>query len=255
MKYFEMFTGIAGFSVGIDRAYGDGNKYESSESEQTDGASGRVGLADGRGAGVLSANDASLRNGGGNECLSASDSARSDPSPAESSDTATPASQTTEMQQSLFAMSCQISTFSAVDFLARISVLLESDKALMGQEALCFLRSHGFYHTKDPDIFYSKTLKVCLVLTMDKLTREYLGFSPISTTVWKQLCLTANTTAFPRTGKECFLSDILEASVSEKYFLSEKLVNSLLKTADKGLGYSAERSIATITKAPTGSEQ
>jgi hypothetical protein len=55
-----------------------------------------------------------------------------------------------------------------------VGQLLENDRALMTPEALCFMRSHGFYHTKDPDIFYSKTLKACLVLTGDKLSREIL---------------------------------------------------------------------------------
>lgn len=76
-----------------------------------------------------------------------------------------PASKTTETQQSLFPTNCPTSTFSSVDFLARISQLRETDKGLTGQEALCFLRSHGFYHTSDPDIFYSKMLRASLVTT------------------------------------------------------------------------------------------
>lgn len=161
--------------------------------------------------------------------LSASDSQRSRPFPARSSDTDTRMLPTMEPQPSLIAIPCQTLTFSAADFLAKAGRLLESGKDLRTPEGLCFLRSHGFYPTNDPDIFCLRTLKVYLVLTAERLSRKYLGFSPNSVIAWKQLFLTASTTAFPKTGRECFLSDILETDVSEKYFLSQRMTENLMK--------------------------
>jgi len=65
MKYFEMFTGIAGFSKGIDQAYDNHHQYESAKPEQADSTSGRFGIVDERNGSVLSANNAAFRDGGG----------------------------------------------------------------------------------------------------------------------------------------------------------------------------------------------
>jgi len=46
-------------------------------------------------------------------------------------------------------------------------------------------------------------------------------------------CLTASILAFPRVGKECSLSDILEKNVSEKYFLSEQSIKNLINHAKR----------------------
>src|SRR3989304_7772030 len=65
------------------------------------------------------------------------------------------------------------------DFLAKHLVSLESVEDLTTPEGLYFLTSLGFSRTKDPDIFYSKTSKVYFLTTPEKLSRQYLGFSPI----------------------------------------------------------------------------
>jgi DNA (cytosine-5)-methyltransferase 1 len=68
MRYFEMFTGIAGFSKGIEQAYDIGYQYEPAKSRPSDSGSGRFGNADkGRGD-VLLADDAPLRRSGA-ECV------------------------------------------------------------------------------------------------------------------------------------------------------------------------------------------
>lgn len=72
MKYFEMFTGIAGFSKGIERAYADDYQHESTKSEATDCPSGRLGIADIGQHGIRSANNSALYNGRGQrmpECV------------------------------------------------------------------------------------------------------------------------------------------------------------------------------------------
>ena len=50
--------------------------------------------------------------------------------------------------------------------------------------------------------------------------------------VWNGKCLTANTSEFPKIGKGCSLSDILEESVDSKYFLSQKTLNRLMDYKD-----------------------
>jgi hypothetical protein len=53
-------------------------------------------------------------------------------------------------------------------------------------------------------------------------------------------CLTANISGFPRIGRECSLSDILEERVPDKYFLSDKLLKALMehtRRREKGHGF------------------
>ncbi len=47
------------------------------------------------------------------------------------------------------------------------------------------------------------------------------------------VCLTAQISESPRTGKECILSDILEKEVPPKYWLSEKAAMKIAMTAEK----------------------
>jgi DNA-cytosine methyltransferase len=155
MKYFEMFTGIAGFSKGIEQAYENVHGTGSGQELRTETyIRGGVSAIRESGQSAIRGNNISA-NGGGQECLNASDSQRSPESPAGSSDTTTRTSETsgmlqdssqtstsTETQQMLFPMNCQTSIFCAVDFLARVGQLLENDRALMTPEALCFMRSH-----------------------------------------------------------------------------------------------------------------
>src|SRR5690606_18916501 len=48
-------------------------------------------------------------------------------------------------------------------------------------------------------------------------------------------CLTLKTLEFPKTGKGCSLSDILEENVPEKYFLSEQMTKRLMGYKDNKL--------------------
>ena len=120
-------------------------------------------------------------------------------------------------------------TYSVLDSLAKRLVLQEKDLDLTTLEAHSFLKSLGFSSTKDPDIFYSKMLKAYLVMTREKLSRQYLGFSPTWGMSINGKFLTAKISAFPKTGRECSLSDILEEKVDRKYFLSEKMTKYIAK--------------------------
>ena len=119
------------------------------------------------------------------------------------------------------------------DFLARHSALRESVEDLTIQEEHSFLTSQGFVQKKDPDIWYLKTLKVCYLMTKEKLSRQSLGFSPVWGIELNGRYLTARISEFPRIGKECSLSDILETGVPEKYFLSPAQTQKVLSSQGK----------------------
>ena len=88
--------------------------------------------------------------------------------------------------------------------------------------------------TKDPDILYSKTLKGCLVMTTEKLSKPYLKALPtLGFMLSNGLFLILDTSAFHKTERECLLSDILEVTVSEKYFLSKEKTEKILARTRK----------------------
>ncbi len=113
------------------------------------------------------------------------------------------------------------------DSLAKHFPLLVNAKGLTKQEEQSFLTSKGFLPTKDPDIWYSKTLRVCYLMTMEKLSRQYLGFSPTLGITFNGRCLTLKTLVSPKTGNGCSLSDVLDGNIPEKYFLSEESVKKI----------------------------
>ena len=125
-----------------------------------------------------------------------------------------------ETQLTFKEMSSLTLTSWLEDFLVRHSALLEGNEDLTIQEEHSFLTSQGFVQKKDPDIWYLKTLKVCYLMTMEKLSRQYLGFSPTWGIELNGRYLTARIGEFPKTGNESLLSDILEVSPPKKYFLS-----------------------------------
>ena len=114
------------------------------------------------------------------------------------------------------------------DFLAKHSAWRASGKDLTIQEERSFLISQGFSITNDPDIFCLKTLKVYYLITEEKLSKQYLKFSPTWGMTLNGRYLTAKISESPRIGKECTLSDILEEEVEEKYFLSNEMGQKLM---------------------------
>jgi len=132
----------------------------------------------------------------------------------------------------------QTTISSAEVFPANLLAWLEKEEDLTTPEALSFLTSLGFLRKKDPDIFYSKMLKVCLVMTKEKLSRLCLGFSPTLGMECNGRYLIVKTSEFPKTESGSSLSDILEDKVDQKYFLSSDKTKQLLKSLrqDKAKG-------------------
>ena len=137
----------------------------------------------------------------------------------------------------------QTTTFSVLVSLVNRLASPEKDWGLKTPGGLSFLKSLGFSETKDPDIFYLKMLKGYLVMTKEKLSRQYLGFSPTWGIELNGKYLTAKTSEFPKIGRECSLLDILEETVDPKYFLSEKATQFLIRRSqqnkESGRGFRA----------------
>jgi len=106
---------------------------------------------------------------------------------------------------------------------------LENAEGSQIPEALSSLNSQGFLKIKDPSISSLKMLKDCYLITVDSLSKP----SSPRLMNWGMIvngkCLTARISESHRIGKECSLSDILEESVDQKYFLSEKIQNRLIE--------------------------
>ena len=134
----------------------------------------------------------------------------------------------TETSEQYQAQTSPTTTYSLVDFHARLSAWQENGGDLMTPEGHSFLKSLGFSETKDPDILFSKTSKVYLVTTLAKLSRQYLGFSPTLGMECSGRYLIQKTSVSPKTGSGSSLSDILEEHPDQKYFLSEALTRKLL---------------------------
>ena len=138
------------------------------------------------------------------------------------------------MQEQLNQNECQILIYSVQDFLARHSLSPESEKDLLTQEELSFLKLPVFLKLKDPRILSLKMFPVCYRMT--KAGR----FAPSSVrflnwgTMSNGLCLTANILESLNQGEGFSLSDILIPDAPEKYFLSSAQVEKLLYKSSEG---------------------
>src|SRR3990167_8875329 len=120
-------------------------------------------------------------------------------------------------------------TSLSVDSLAKHSALLAKEGDLTTQEELYSLTLQGFSKSKDPNSSYWKTSKGCYLMTLDELLKSssprLLNWGMTS----NGKCLTQRISESPRIGKECSLSDVLEDSVDEKYFLSEETTKKIFQ--------------------------
>lgn len=152
--------------------------------------------------------------------------------PQQSTDTTSEKSPVQQTFEQLLPKTFPNTTFWSEAFLAKVSQLLEQEKDLTTPEALFSLRSLGFLPTTDPDILYSKMYEVWLVTTPEKLSPQYLGFSPTLGMNINGKFLIRKISVSPKTESESSLLDILEDEVDEKYFLSEEAVGKLVRSLE-----------------------
>ncbi len=95
-------------------------------------------------------------------------------------------------------------------------------------EGLCSLRLLGSHLFSDLDIYSLRTSKDSSIMKTELRSRSlYQPWMDWGTT-WNGKCLTAKILECHKTENECSLSDILEDTVDEKYFLSMDKLKTLI---------------------------
>ena len=142
------------------------------------------------------------------------------------------------MYEQLSLMMFQPPTSGASAFRAKTSASQASKKACKKvSEADCFTKLCDCLPDAgkkiDPDGYSLKMLKIYLALETDLISRgccvKWGGTGILSNGTLS----TAKTTVFPKTGSACSLSDILETSVDEKYFLSDQQTARILANSTR----------------------
>ena len=120
----------------------------------------------------------------------------------------------------------QESTLSLSDSLAKICRSLEEEEGYKLTEAVYSLKQLKSLGLKNPNILSLKMSKVCSVVTEEKTSISYCEQSPtLGTMVNGSLLILGGFS--PKTESGYILSDILEESVDQKYFLSAKMVERI----------------------------
>ena len=114
------------------------------------------------------------------------------------------------------------------DFHANPSLLQEEGKVSKTLVERYSSRYAELSKLKNLSYFSSKTLKDYSTMTEEERSASSFNRWMNWGTGSNGRFLTANISEYPRIGKECSLSDILEEQVDEKYFLSENQVKSLI---------------------------
>lgn len=132
-----------------------------------------------------------------------------------------------QYQTTLFDQSEMLTQYVA-GFRARLSQLLEKDKALKTHEVPYFLKLHGSPLFSNHEFCFLKTSKDYYTTTKEERSEQSSKRWKNWGTTWNGKCLTANISEYRKTANECSLSDILEEQVDEKYFLSETVSKKLI---------------------------
>ena len=141
----------------------------------------------------------------------------------------------------------QTLTFLQEDFRAKLLALLEKDKDLRTQEALYFLKLHGFVRKRNQNFWFSKMFKAYLTTTPEELLAQ-------STEFLLTLAIPLNFNYSILAGYSLkiesvsSLLDILEENVSQEYFLSQKMISYLnQRKSQKKIQSQAKHHSTTIT--------
>src|SRR3990167_9457565 len=131
------------------------------------------------------------------------------------------------MQEKLIPTNSQTLTCSVAVSPVNLFQLLEKGRVSKIQEALYSMKSAESWQSKNLDFCFSKMSKGCSQQTLDGVSQQsshrWMNWGMMSNGKF----LTQNILESRRIGKECSLSDILEANPADKYFLSETAVKRL----------------------------
>lgn len=141
------------------------------------------------------------------------------------------------MQGELFQKICLISKCSVVDFLARLSLLLETKMDSEILEALYFMKLKELPQLKNLKFCFWKMSKIYYHTIQGKpLKQSYKPFQNWGIYVNGKY-LTADILAYHTTEKEYLLSDILEKDVPDQYYLSPKALAYLERAKTRKRGH------------------
>lgn len=122
---------------------------------------------------------------------------------------------------------------------ARTSQLQEIERVLQETDQVSFEKYFGYLGKQGKKIDLNgcsmKMLRECYQATEDLTTLPFSLKWTGGGTTYNGNYSTLNTMEYPRTVKECSLSDILEDTVDEKYFLSSTAVERLMSFKDSKL--------------------
>jgi len=127
------------------------------------------------------------------------------------------------------------SSFSAADFLARLSALQEPEKDSEIRAALSSSNWPAWLKPGSLRICCLKMYPACYLMTEGGRLRRSLTRWTDWGMVWNGNVLTAKISASPSQETACTLSDILMSDVEEKYFLSPKQQEVLLYKPTAGI--------------------
>ena len=130
---------------------------------------------------------------------------------------------------------CRTSSYSAEDFLARLSALQEPEKDSEIRAALSSLNWPDWLKPGSLRICCLKMYPACYLMTEGGHLRRSLTRWTDWGMAWNGNALTAKISAFPSQETACTLSDILMSDVEEKYFLSPKQQEVLLYKPTAGI--------------------
>ena len=107
----------------------------------------------------------------------------------------------------------------------------ENEEVSKIQEVLSSSKLQKLLKKGSLNIFFLKMFPDCLVITKGKHSLQSCERWMNWGMVLNGKCLTADI-MYPKTGSACSLSDILEDSVDDKYFLSQRAIDRLMSYKD-----------------------
>lgn len=123
-----------------------------------------------------------------------------------------------------------ISTFCVEDGLAKaIQRPTASEPDIQTHAAVSGQRSEGLSESSALSGLSERMFPAFSLSTMEKTFGESYPISITSGMVWRGECWTVDSSESPRDAVECSLSQVLEASVPAKYYLSNKAIAGMLR--------------------------
>ena len=138
-------------------------------------------------------------------------------------------------QRAADILTCRGLTSSVPASHARIGRSRERERDCLERAAASFTSLQESCTSFDPLGSCSRMFPDFSVVTTDETSRKSSGFSWSSAGMgFNGVCLTASFSESPRDAVVCSLSDVLESHAPQRFFLSQKAAEGILRRAEKG---------------------